>query len=110
VPAPSSADPIRLTAALVTAIRDLAASAGASFVLLNTGHRGEETGGFHALRPLLREARVPFLGLEETLGEARRARPEGYWDFGHDPHWNLEAHRLAAEVTNAFLHKLQLVE
>jgi hypothetical protein len=110
VAGPARVDAVRLTAALVTGIRDLAGSAGAAFALLNTGHRGEDTGAFHALRPLLREAGVPFLGLEATLAEARRSRPQGRWDFGYDPHWNVDSHRLAAEVAHAFLRERKLVD
>lgn len=109
VPGPVRTDPVRLTAALVAGVRDLAASAGAGFAMLNTGHRGEDTRTFHALRPLLREAGVAFHGLEAALGEARRARPEGLWDFADDTHWNVDSHRLAAEATFEFLLERGLV-
>jgi hypothetical protein len=105
----SATDPVELAAALVTAFRDAVSATGADFVMLNTGHRGEQTPLFQAVRPRLRHAGVVFLGLEETMAKAREERPQAAWDFGADTHWNVEAHRLAAEVAQAFLRKVGLV-
>lgn len=91
-------DPVRLTFLLVQAARDLAASVGAQFLTFNTGERAEQTRLFVALRRHLRGAGVPFLGLEGPLSDAREREPEGHWDFGKDHHWNVDAHRLAAEI------------
>jgi hypothetical protein len=79
-------------------------------VMFNTGHRGEDTTRFHELRPTLRREGVPFLGLEETMAVARAENPAGRWDFGHDTHWNVDAHRLAARVAAAFLRKIHVVD
>lgn len=105
VPRTSGADPIAITLALVAAIRSLADQEGAGLLLVNTGHRGEKTELFQALRPRLRTAGIRFLGLEGNLGEARRQRPERRWDFGHDSHWNVDSHRLAAEVVHTWLKR-----
>ncbi len=94
----STDDPIRLTYLLVREIRDLSESVGARFLTLNTGERAEQTKLFVALRRHLRGADVAFLGLEGPLSEAREREPEGRWDFGKDHHWNVDAHRLAAEI------------
>lgn len=37
------------------------------------------------------------------MAQARKATPDGTWDFGSDSHWNVEAHRLAAELVHAAL-------
>jgi GDSL-like Lipase/Acylhydrolase family len=102
-PRPNDNDPVALTAALVIASRDLAERLGARFVTLNTGHRDEKTPLFHALRPRLRAAGVDYLGLEAQLGDARIQHPEGNWDFPNDPHWNVDAHALAAAVVANYL-------
>jgi hypothetical protein len=102
-PRRSREDPVGLTAALVLAFRDLVERAGGRLVLLNTGHRGEQTPLFHELRKLLRPTGLAFLGLEESLAEARRRAPELAWDFDRDPHWNVAAHELVARVIHAFL-------
>jgi len=103
VPRPSGEDPITITFALVEAIRSLAERQGANLLTLNTGHRAENTALFQALRPRLRAAGIRFLGLEGNLGDARREQPEGKWDFAHDTHWNVDSHRLAAEVVKTWL-------
>ncbi len=95
---PPAADPVELTAALVVAMRDLSARLGARFLTLNTARRREDTRLFQALRPRLRRAGVAYLGLEGPLERARRRHPEWPWDFGKDPHWNVAAHRLAADA------------
>jgi lysophospholipase L1-like esterase len=100
---PNGADPVALTAALVIAFRDLSERLGARFVTLNTGQRAEKTPLFHALRPRLRLAAVDYLGLEAVLGDARLRHPERNWDFPGDPHWNVDAHELAAAVVADYL-------
>lgn len=99
---PSRTDPIRLMAALVAAFDRAARDAGAAFVMFNTGHRGEKTGLFQQLRPFLAERGIAQLGLEGLLGRERQRHPELKWDFPDDTHWNVESHRLAADV--AFTH------
>lgn len=89
--------PVELTAALVAAQRDAAARLGAGFLTVNTGRAREQVALFHRLRPLLRQRGVPYAGLEGPMAEARALDPARPWDFGKDPHWNLAAHRLAAE-------------
>lgn len=103
VPRPSTDDPVRLMLAFERAFRDDAAAAGASFVTFNTGHARENTGLYHALRPLLREHGIAFLGMEGVLGEARAREPERHWEFGRDAHWNVDATRLVASVVSGYL-------
>lgn len=94
----STSDPLELTAALVLALAERVDAAGARLLVTNTGHRGERTPLFHALRPRLSAAGIHHVGLEDMLGRARREAPDKYWDFPGDTHWNRDSHRLAAEV------------
>jgi hypothetical protein len=98
VPHRSAADPVALMATLVDAFQKEADELGAAFLTFNTGHHNERTGLFQSLRPRLRERGIHFLGLEANLAAARREHPRGLWDFGGDPHWNVDAERLVAEV------------
>ncbi len=102
-PRHSGDDPVRLMLAFEKAFRDAAQARGASFVTLNTGHARENTGLYHALRPLLREEGIAFLGMEGVLGAARTREPGRHWDFGHDAHWNVDATRLVASVLTGYL-------
>ena len=70
-----------------------------------TGHRGERTGLFHALRPRLDLAGIHYVGLESALGRARRVDPERAWDFRGDTHWNVASHKLAASVVYTDLRR-----
>lgn len=106
VPRTTTDEQQALMHSLLRMFRNRAEAAGAEFVMFNTGHRGERTPLFQALRPMLRRDGLRFLGLEGTLGEARSRQPEQLWDFGRDTHWNVDAHRLAAEVTNEYLTKV----
>jgi len=99
-------DPILLMYALTHAFRATAEGLGAVFLTFNTGHRGENTPLFQALRPLLIREGMRFLGLEGTLGEARRREPARQWDFPQDSHWNVDSHRLAARVVFNYLRAL----
>jgi hypothetical protein len=103
VPRASTDDPVPLMLAFQRAFRDEAAAAGASFVTFNTGHARENTGLYHALRPLLREDGIAFLGMEGVLGEARTKEPQRHWDFAHDAHWNVDATRVVASVLTGYL-------
>lgn len=109
IPRAVRGDTVKLMERLIVTLRDEVERAGARFVLFNTAQRGERTQLFQALRPRLREQGVLFLGLEGNLGEARKARPDALWDFSDDPHWNVDAHRLAADVVANFLRQSGLV-
>jgi hypothetical protein len=110
VPRRTATDPVDLTAALVLELAAHVRAAGARFVVTNTGHRGEKTPLQQALRARLRRPDIGLLGLEESLGDARREAPERLWDFGRDTHWNRDAHRLAAEVIANYLLTKHLLE
>lgn len=101
-----SADPVELTAALVVALGDTAAHLGASFLTFNTARRHENTKLFHALRPRLARVGIASAALEGPLGSERERRPERAWDFAYDSHWNVAAHRLAAELVAEHVERL----
>jgi lysophospholipase L1-like esterase len=107
-PRRSGADELELTTRLVVRLRDRAEATGARFVAFNTGHRGERTTLFHALRPRLAQQGVEHLGLEEFLGKARARQPDRNWDFAAlgDIHWNVDGHQLAAQVVYTHLNRL----
>jgi hypothetical protein len=107
VPQVTTDDELALMHELLRQFRRRVEDAGATFVLFNTGHRGERTPLFQELRPRLRRDGFRFLGLEGTLGEARQQ--PGRWDFGRDTHWNVDAHRLAAAVVAEYLRRAGLV-
>ena len=60
--------------------------------------------------PRLRQAGIRILGLEGNLGEARRRDPGRCWDFRNDPHWNVDAHRLAADVVHTYLEERHILD
>lgn len=107
VPRPSSADPVRLAAALVRSLDSIVEAVGARLLVLNTGHRGERTPLFHALRPRLQG--IEQLGLEGPLLRARHGAPDRAWDFPQDTHWNRDSHQLAAQVVARHLVRHGLV-
>jgi hypothetical protein len=109
VPSVTAEDQLAVMHALLTQFRRRAEDTSAAFVLFNTGHRGERTPLFQDLRPRLRRDGFRFLGLEGTLGEARAHDPGGHWDFGRDSHWNVDAHRLAADVVAEYLRQAELL-
>lgn len=103
-------DEIRLMTSLLLAFRAIVDRAGAHFVFFNTGHRGEQTFKFHALRTNLEREGVLFHGLEEALGTARRRAPDRNWDFAEDTHWNVDSHELAARVVHSHLRRLEWLD
>lgn len=105
-PRASDQDARELMRALLGALKADVERSGARFVLFNTGHRGERTPLFQALRVDLRKDGFEFLGLEGTLGDAREKEPGRPWDFGRDTHWNVPAHDLAAQVAKNYLEKI----
>lgn len=108
-PRQTAPDSLELTAALVVAFARRVEAAGAQLFVINTAHRGERTPLFQALRPKLRRERIRLLGLEETLGDARREAPDKAWDFGTDAHWNRDAHELVARVVHHYLRQAGMI-
>lgn len=51
-----------------------------------------------ALARLLAQSGVDYLDLWPAMLAARRADPDANWDFPDNLHWNVDAHRVAAEV------------
>ncbi len=111
LPHDRATDAVDITAALVHAFSQRVDAAGARVLVINTGHRGEQTPLYHALRPKLRGIEgLHLLGLEETLGNARRDAPDGLWDFPEDLHWNRDSHQLAAEVVCNYILTFGLLD
>lgn len=90
-------DPVALTAALLEEFARSAASTGARFFVFDVGAREQDDASFAALRRHL-GGRVAFLDVGPRLAAARGAKPAGHWDFGPDTHWNVDAHRVAADA------------
>lgn len=109
LPRSSPADPVRLMAAILRAFRARVEASGAAFVVLNTGHRGEKTPLFQALRAELDPEHFHLLGMEGHMAQARRRSPEGHWGFEDDSHWNVDSHRLAAVVAHLDLQRSHLL-
>lgn len=102
VPRRSAAGRVDLALALLLELDRAARAAGARFLVANTGHVGEDATPFRALRRGLAERGVRFLRLDGPLAAARRARPDGLWDFRRaevrDSHWNVDAHALVGRL------------
>lgn len=98
-------DEVEITAALIRALGSEIEAAGAKLLVVDAGQRGERSAPFNALGVKLASAGIPFLNLKRTLAEARRAHPSGRWDFPGNPHWNVDAHRVAAETIHQHLRK-----
>jgi hypothetical protein len=86
------------TAALVRTFAEEAASARASFLVVNTGRKGEDTSLVRALFTRLERSRISVLRVDKDLKEARERDPHGLWDFDPDSHWNVDATRVVAEL------------
>jgi hypothetical protein len=102
----SSGSPEELMVALLRKLDREVTQIGARLVTFNTGHRGEKTPLFQAIRPTLEQAGIAHLGLEGPLGDARKRHPERKWDFDSDTHWNADSHDLAARIMHLHLRKL----
>ncbi len=101
---PSTPD-VRLTARLVSALRGRVEDAGATLIVLNTGHRNEQIGLFGPLRKRFEQQHIEYFPLERTLRAARLAEPRRLWDFPQDTHWNVDASALAARTVATFLKR-----
>ena len=102
VPRPPRA-PYRITAALVKSFARDVTTRGAFFLVTNTGRRGEDPALFQNLSRQLAQAGIHHLDLFPILDAARRREPDGAWDFRFDPHWNRDAHQLAASSVFEYL-------
>jgi hypothetical protein len=103
VPRSSGQEPTRVTTELVTAMDERVRAIGGQLLVMNTARRGEDRLAIGRLLHRLGLRGVRCLRIDLTLDAERRARPKAAWDFGSDSHWNVEAHRLAAEVLSADL-------
>lgn len=91
-------DAVGLTHALFREFRADAERSGARFAFFNVGARDEKTATVDELRARLRADGFAVIALDGPLAEARAKRPRDAWDFGHDTHWNVAAHREAARI------------
>jgi hypothetical protein len=97
--------PYRTTAAIVKAFARDAESRGAWFLLTSTGRRGEDPALFENLSRQLEADGIQHLALFPVLDAARHREPDRAWDFRSDPHWNRDAHELAAESLFQYLRE-----
>lgn len=88
--------PYRTTAAIVKSFARDVESRGGWFLLTSTARRGEDPALFRNLSRSLEQEGVRSLDMFPILDDARRREPARAWDFPHDPHWNRDAHELAA--------------
>jgi lysophospholipase L1-like esterase len=88
--------PYKTTRAIVKAFADEAERLGAWFLVTSTGRRGENPDLFESLSRFLKEEQIHYLDLLPRLQAARDLEPNRLWDFGHDTHWNRDAHELVA--------------
>ena len=95
--------PYRITAALVKSLAREVKAEGAFFLVTTTGRRGENPAMFQILSRQLTQAGIHHLDLFPILEAARRREPDRAWDFRSDPHWNCDAHQLAASSVFDYL-------
>ena len=106
----SGQDAVALTSALVETFAAEVREDGGRFLVVNTGHRGEDVGPWRALKKRLVADGIACFGLHERLAAARAAAPEQPWDFGRDAHWNVASHEKAAEIVYDILLKERMLE
>ncbi len=95
--------PYRITSAIVESFARDVASRGAWFLVTSTGRRAEDPALFQNLSRNLEPEGIYSLDLFPILDAARRQEPDRAWDFPPDPHWNRDAHQLAAETLFDYL-------
>lgn len=95
---PQAVDSVALTAAIIRRLRSEAEAAGSCLLVADAWHRSEKGPLFHALQAELSKDGIPYVGLRPAFARARRANPDGEWDFPGNPHWNVDAHRVAARA------------
>jgi hypothetical protein len=95
--------PYRVTAALVKSFAREVTTQGAFFLVTSTARRGENPTLFQNLSRQLAPAGIHHLDLFPILDAARRREPDREWDFRSDPHWNRDAHELAASTLFEYL-------
>lgn len=88
--------PYRTTAALVKSFAREVESRGALFLVTSAGRRAEDPALFQNLSRQLVTEGIHHLDMFPILHAARRREPDRAWDFRQDPHWNRDAHELAA--------------
>jgi hypothetical protein len=95
--------PYRTTAAIVTSFAREVESRGAWFLVTSTGRRSEDPALFQNLSRQLVTEGIHHLDMFPILHAARRREPDRAWDFRSDPHWNRDAHQLAASSLVEYL-------
>jgi lysophospholipase L1-like esterase len=105
VPKKSTDREVELTASIIRRFEREASERGASVLVTTTAGGGgvdEPDGSFRRrdleLAELLAREDIAYLDLWPVLIRARRESPEKHWDFPGNTHWNIDAHRVAAEA------------
>jgi len=96
---------VALTAAIIRDFHREAKESGIPLLVTTTAGGGgvdEPDGSFRRrdleLEKLLAQEDIEYLDLWPTLVRARQEDPEKHWGFPGNTHWNIDAHRVAAEA------------
>lgn len=105
VPRRSADRGVALTAAIIREFEREAREQGVAVLVTTTAGGGgvdEADGSLRrrdlALQELLAQEDIEYLDLWPALIRARQEDPEKHWDFPGNTHWNIDAHRVAAEA------------
>lgn len=100
-------DPVELTSAIIGEMRDLSEAAGAQLVVVQVASQGQALGLERTIPDELieycRAEDIPFLDLVEPFKDYLAAHSGQSLQFAHDPHWNADGHKLAADAIGSYL-------
>jgi hypothetical protein len=95
--------PYRTTRVLIRALSREVERLGAWFFVTTTGHREEDPAVFRNFARSLAAEGIQYFDLFPILEHGRESEPDRLWDFGYDPHWNVDAHERAASALYEFM-------
>jgi lysophospholipase L1-like esterase len=105
VPNRSTDRGVELTASIIRRFEREARARGVPVLVMTTAGGGgvDEPDGplrrrDQALRELLTQEDIKYFDLWPALVRARQEGPEEHWGFPGNTHWNIDAHRVAAEA------------
>lgn len=100
-------DPVALTSAIIGEIRDLSRAAGAQLVVVQVATQGQALGREKTIPneiiEYFRAEGIPFLDLVGPFKDYLATHSGQGLQFAHDPHWNADGHRLAADAIGTYL-------